>query len=153
MRKRLLILLIIIVILFGALLALIAYSLRQGGITSNKKSQDNTTFQEEVKKIVGSENVTLIGESPNDMFPVKPTRISIKDEQLDIFEFETTDQANKEALRVSSDGTDIQNYGRMDWGKMPHFYKQGRIIVFYVGDNAETLDVLNNTLGKQFAGK
>ena len=39
------------------------------------------------------------------------------------------------------------------WVAPPHFYKAGRIIILYIGENATVMDVLNSLLGVQFAGR
>jgi len=39
------------------------------------------------------------------------------------------------------------------WVAPPHFYKAGRIIVLYVGENAAVTEALDTVLGPQFAGK
>jgi hypothetical protein len=39
------------------------------------------------------------------------------------------------------------------WVGAPHFYKQGRLLVLYVGDNAKAKKTLDAVLGQQFAGQ
>jgi hypothetical protein len=41
----------------------------------------------------------------------------------------------------------------VSWMATPHFFKKGRILVLYVGDNTETLGLLESVLGAQFAGR
>jgi hypothetical protein len=41
----------------------------------------------------------------------------------------------------------------MSWMATPHFYKTGRILVLYVGDDQKVIDVLTGALGPQFAGQ
>jgi hypothetical protein len=40
----------------------------------------------------------------------------------------------------------------MMWMATPHFFKSGSLLVLYVGDDAEILDLLKDSLGDQFAG-
>lgn len=40
----------------------------------------------------------------------------------------------------------------VDWIALPHLFRSGRVIVLYVGGDAETLLALRAVLGEQFAG-
>jgi hypothetical protein len=156
MKKRLIILLAIIILLFGALVALVLIGVRLGGgnpFTPEQPTYDYNAFVEQSRQIKGAENVNTIDESPNDILSVQPKRISIGEDQLDVFEFSSANDAASEAKKVSSDGSQIDGYGSIDWGESPHFYRKGKIIVFYVGDNSQTLEVLRQVFGAQFAGK
>ncbi len=39
------------------------------------------------------------------------------------------------------------------WVAPPHFYKKEKLIVLYVGDDNNVLDILEGVLGTQFAGR
>jgi hypothetical protein len=39
------------------------------------------------------------------------------------------------------------------WVGAPHFFKQGRLLVLYVGDTEKVLGALAVVLGRQFAGR
>jgi hypothetical protein len=68
-----------------------------------------------------------------------------------VFEYKDSAAAEAEAARVSPDGMSIGET-RPSWGFTPHFYKAGRIIVLYVGDDEDVLNILESSLGPQFAG-
>jgi hypothetical protein len=57
-----------------------------------------------------------------------------------------------DAVLVDADGGSIGT-SMVTWVATPHFYKKGRILVLYIGDNAETLKALESVLGPQFAGR
>lgn len=40
----------------------------------------------------------------------------------------------------------------IEWPKNPHFYKKGKIIVQYIGEDKEIVTDLDKIMGKQFAG-
>jgi hypothetical protein len=40
----------------------------------------------------------------------------------------------------------------VSWIDTPHFYQSGNIIVLYVGNTAEVIEILLEALGPQFAG-
>jgi hypothetical protein len=39
------------------------------------------------------------------------------------------------------------------WLAAPHFYKEGRTLALYVGDDQAILELLEGALGSQFAGR
>ena len=70
--------------------------------------------------------------------------------------------AETETGFVSRDGFDLlrppdsEDEGfaaHVDWIGPPHWYQAGRITVLYIGENQKTLDMLENLLGLQFAGR
>lgn len=77
--------------------------------------------------------------------------ININGEALQVFEYATPARANTDAKQVSADGTTIGT-SKPTWIASPHFFKSGKLIVLYIGENQTVLDVLRTTLGNQFAG-
>jgi hypothetical protein len=57
-----------------------------------------------------------------------------------------------DAAQVAPDGGSIGT-SMVTWVATPHFYKTGRILVLYVGDDQAILDLLEGALGPQFAGR
>ena len=68
------------------------------------------------------------------------------------FEYESEEAMEGEAAQVAPDGGSIGTT-MVTWVDVPHFYKAGRIIVLYVGSDAEVLSLLESVLGPQFAGR
>ena len=111
--------------------------------------------------------VEEIGDSPvpggEPIFSVTGKIIRIKDENnIPILEYRTEVAAETETGFVSRDGFDLlrlpdsKDEGfavHVDWIESPHWYQAGRIIVLYIGENQKTLDMLENLLGMQFAGR
>jgi len=88
--------------------------------------------------------------------------IEINGENLIVWEYGDEATAATEAKFVLPDGFDIKKppnaedegiAAHIDWIAPPHWYKSGRIIVLYVGKNQETIDLLENLLGRQFTGR
>jgi len=77
--------------------------------------------------------------------------ISVDGQDVQAFEFDSASTADAAAEEVSPDGTSV-GASIMMWMATPHFYKSGRLIVLYVGDQQETMDLLADVLGPQFAG-
>jgi hypothetical protein len=65
--------------------------------------------------------------------------------------------AESAASRISPDGYGIAGASPgiaqfVDWTDTPHFFKKGRLIVYYVGNEEPVLKVLEGVLGPQFSG-
>lgn len=78
--------------------------------------------------------------------------ISVNGEDIQVFEYESTEAMEAEASQVAPDGGSIGT-SMVTWIDTPHFYKVGRIIVLYVGSDAATLELLEQMIGPQFAGR
>lgn len=96
--------------------------------------------------------VESAGEVEQPFFSVRGRVLKITNQSVQVFEFKDAEQAEKEALEISANGT-IIGKTVIDWVVPPHFYKQGRLIVVYVGNQSETLALLNKLLGTQIAGE
>jgi hypothetical protein len=92
---------------------------------------------------------------------VQGRTLAVNGEQLQVYEYASLVDANKQAARISPDGTaftTVSSSGmqvgatQVDWVKPPHLYKAGRIIVIYIGTNNAVMHLLEGILGKQFAG-
>ncbi len=95
--------------------------------------------------------VELVEDLEDSSFSVPGKVISLDGEQVQVFEFSSATEAQNASLIVSKDGTEIGN-SVIRWMDTPHFYTQDRLIVLYVGHSPDTLDLLENLLGPQFAG-
>jgi len=78
--------------------------------------------------------------------------VTFDGESIQVFEYDSAETMESDALLVSPDGGAIGT-SMVTWVATPHFYKKGRILVLYVGDNAQTLELLESILGTQFAGR
>ncbi len=96
--------------------------------------------------------VTPKGSITQPFFSVNGYIISVDEEDVQVFEYASTNEAEKEAQKVSPDGGSVGT-SMMSWVDTPHFYKKERIIVIYIGDNRKILDSLNSAVGQQFAGR
>jgi hypothetical protein len=85
-------------------------------------------------------------------FSVTGQIITVNGEQVQVYEYANDDGANTDAARISPDGGTIGN-SMVDWIAPPHFYKVGQLIVLYVGTSKTVINILETTLGTQFAGR
>lgn len=77
--------------------------------------------------------------------------INISGQDVQVFEYDSVADADAESDFVSPDGSSVGT-SIMTWIATPHFYKSGRVIVLYVGEQNDTIDTLEAALGIQFAG-
>jgi hypothetical protein len=100
------------------------------------------------------------GEIREPFFDIEGRRVAVNESNIEVYEYANVEAMEAEASWVSSDGFsirkgkegDIWEVCFVDWIATPHFYKAGRIIVFYCGDNDSIISLLEHTLGTQFAG-
>jgi hypothetical protein len=96
--------------------------------------------------------VSTGGEVPVSLFDGAAGQTYIVDDaELQVYQFEDEAAAEAAAATVSSDGGMINDIS-MRWAGTPHFYRMGDTIIFYVGDDAATLERLNGSFGTPFAG-
>ncbi len=92
------------------------------------------------------------GDVEQPFFSVKGQVIKVNGQDIQVFEYADDIAADTEAALVSPDGGSIGTTMPF-WVAPPHFYKAGRIIVLYIGENGAVIDVLESVLGVQFAGR
>jgi len=93
-------------------------------------------------------------------YDVEGRRVTVNESTIEVYEYANAEAMEAEASCVSPDGFGItKEWGdgnglgkQVSWINPPHFYKAGRIIVFYCGDNDSISSLLGNALGTQFAG-
>ena len=101
------------------------------------------------------------GEIDEEFFDIEGRRVAVNESAIEVYEYANAEAMEAEASCVSPDGfgftfktenSDIWEVCQVSWINPPHFYKAGRIIVFYCGDNGSIINLLGNALGTQFAG-
>ncbi len=95
--------------------------------------------------------VEKVGEVQQPFFSVPGQVVSLNGSEVQLFVYADAASAQKEAAQVSPEGTAVGT-NMMAWLATPHFYRSGRAIALYVGDNAATLTLLETVFGPQFAG-
>lgn len=83
---------------------------------------------------------------------VEGKMIKIGDQDVQVFQYSEAAQANAQAALVSPDGGAVGT-NKIRWIGSPHFYKKGKLLVLYLGDDAKVLKALDAVLGRQFAGR
>jgi hypothetical protein len=85
-------------------------------------------------------------------FTVKGQIIQVNGVDVQVFEYEAAEDMEANAAQVAPDGGSIGT-SMVTWMATPHFFKSGRVLVLYVGDDNAVYDLLKGVLGEQFAGR
>ncbi len=85
-------------------------------------------------------------------FSVPGRILGVDGEDVQVFEYATPLSAYAEAAQVAPDGKAIGRFVDINWIATPHFYKRGRVIAIYIGENPALTRLLSKILGLQFAG-
>jgi len=115
--------------------------------------QDYDSFVDDLRAAGATlEHETLPQVIVQDFFSVTGQVFKVNGEEVQLFEYSNQSEAEAEAALVSPDGSSVGT-SMPFWMAPPHFYKAGRIIVLYVGDNPAVTKALEAVLGRQFAGQ
>jgi hypothetical protein len=126
---------------------------KPSGPVSSSTVQDYDSFIGDLRAAGATvEHDTLPQVIVQDFFSVTGQVFKVNGEDVQLFEYNSQSEAEAEAALVSPDGSSIGT-SMPFWMAPPHFYKAGRIIVLYVGENAAVIEALDKVLGPQFAGK
>lgn len=85
----------------------------------------------------------------NGYFAVPAQTVAVNGARLSAFEYTGADAAAEDAARVSADGQP-NPLARISWVSTPRFYRQGSLIVLYVGCTPDIVQALDATLGAAF---
>lgn len=116
---------------------------------TNSGVMDYSRLIDGLKK--GESTVQTGGEISQPFFSVEGKIIKVNNEDVQVFEYKDESAMETEASQVSPNGSSIGTT-MLTWVSVPHFYKDGKIIVIYVGDNVTITGALKEVLGAQFAG-
>ena len=78
--------------------------------------------------------------------------LTVNEEAVQVFEFDSTEEAATAASTVSADGSSIGT-SIVTWVAPPHFYQVGKLIAIYVGIDSGVINILKEAMGSQFAGR
>lgn len=98
-------------------------------------------------------------------FSVQRKNIKVNGENVNVYEYDNKALADEDAALIDPDGFGMSRVDETGtgiaaaWSPIgpPHFYKKGKLIVYYVdishGSDLSTRNLLENILGLQFAGQ
>jgi len=83
---------------------------------------------------------------------VEGRMVTLNGEGVQVFEYPDAAQMEAQAAQISPTGTAVGT-SRVHWIAPPHFFKRGRVLVLYVGEDRSVIEALEAALGGQFAGQ
>ena len=95
---------------------------------------------------------TAAGDVEQPFLSIKGVMVKVHGEDVQVFQYPSVAEMETAAAPISRDGMAVGTR-KIFWVGPPHFFKQGRLLVLYVGDNDKVLKALEAVLGRQFAGK
>ncbi len=94
-----------------------------------------------------------MGEAIQQPFLSVPGQIvQVNGADVQVFEYASAEDMGVEASQVTEDGSPIGT-STITWIAPPHFYRSGRLLVLYVGEDTAVIELLESVLGPQFAGR
>jgi hypothetical protein len=97
-------------------------------------------------------SVKVVGEVDQPFLSVTGTMIKLRGEDVQVFQYSSAKEMEAQAALISRDGTAVGTR-KIHWIGSPHFFKQGRVLVLYVGQDTKVEKALEAVLGPQFAGQ
>ena len=121
-------------------------------VVGEQPNQMATNYASLVDNLKSTGASVEIGESVSQpFFTTQGQVIKLSGEDIQVFEYISEEEAIKESMQVSTDGSSVGTT-MISWIDTPHFYQTGKIIILYVGNNPEMIEILSEVLGPQFAG-
>ena len=128
------------------------------GTLSPKPVTDYTTLLRYLRD--SSVSIAEEGAIDEEFLDIVGKKVAVNESTIQVYEYANVEAMESEASWVSSDGFSIRKEKEggiweichVNWIASPHFYKAGRIIVIYVGEDNSIISLLENALGTQFAG-
>jgi hypothetical protein len=82
--------------------------------------------------------------------PVAAQVLSVDGASVQVFELDDEERARAQAARIAPDASRVGSTP-LAWPAPPHFYRAGRAIVLYMGDDPRVLAHLAQVLGEPIA--
>ena len=95
---------------------------------------------------------SAVGDVEQPFFSIKGVMIKVHGEDVQVFQYANAAAVDAEAAPISRDGMAVGTR-KIFWVGPPHFFKQGKLLVLYVGNDDKVLKALEAVLGRQFAGQ
>ena len=120
-----------------------------------KQQEKSTTIKnaETLKKVLNKKQIDVSIKGNATQAPVLGSGkvISINNEEVQVYEYESYDKALLVSHQIAPDGYTINNIV-YDWEIPPHFFQKDNVLVFYLGSNSTVITALFEALGPQIAG-
>lgn len=139
-----------LILLFVLAVAATACDSRLAAQTTQPAAADHAGLMDRLRAAGAS--VEVAGEVEQPFLSVTGAMIKVGGEDVQVFQYSSAAEVEAQAALVSPDGGAVGT-SKPHWVGPPHFYKKGRLLVLYVGDDDKVLMALDAALGRQFAGR
>src|SRR6266545_4184929 len=137
-------LLLILVFVFAYAISACGQNATSNASTKPLSVEDQASLLSALK---AADATVEVGDSiTQDFFSVEGQTVKVNGADLQVFEYENAPAMEKDASQVAPDGGSIGT-SMVTWIDTPHFYKAGRIIVLYLGNDQTILGLLNKAMG------
>lgn len=133
----------------------ISLMIAQFGCTKAGNNEGDYSLDQFVSDMKAKSYEFEVKDASRDFLPTERKRILVGNEAIEIYIYRSSRAMEKDSQRIDRDGSGYSNgfkSVKVSWISYPHFYKKGRIIVQYVGENQKIISDLKAILGEQFAG-
>jgi hypothetical protein len=149
------IVIVLMVLLLGLACSPQATSAPEASATPNPAVQggeveDQTSLIDALR--AGGAKVELGDTVEQAFFTVAGQILKVNGKDVQVFEYESAEKMEADAAQIAPDGGSIGT-SMVTWVEPPHFFKSGRVLVLYVGEDKAVIDLLKGALGEQFAGR
>ncbi len=96
--------------------------------------------------------VTVAGGVHQPLLSIDGRIVYLDGESLQVFEYSDVASAAADTARIWSNGSGSDSV-IVDWVDSPHLYRNGRLLVIYVGESSRIQSLVSALLGPQFAGR
>lgn len=127
------------------------------GASNNQSPESQENIMEDKADLIEALQAAGAEVEPGDtieqvFFSVPGEILQVNGTDVQVYEYESAEAMGTEASQVSQDGGSIGT-SMINWMEAPHFFRSGRLLVLYVGEDQAILDLLQGILGEQFAGR
>lgn len=144
---------VLIAILLGSACSPQATPVAESSVTPNAPLGSNVEDQSSLIDTLRASGAEVgVGESVKQaFFTVTGQILKVNGKDVQAFEYESAERMEAHAGQVAPDGGSIGT-SMVTWVEPPHFFKSGRVLVLYVGEDPEAINLLRSALGDNSQG-
>ena len=127
-------------------------------VSCAKKASGDDFDYKALSESLTESGFSYVEETPDSDFSflsVARQPLIVGDEIISVYEYKSNKDMEKDSKYVDKNGLGISKPGggvRISWISKPYFFKRGKLIVNYVGEDEKILSFLTEHFGSEFAG-
>lgn len=84
--------------------------------------------------------------APGDPFSVDAQRLTADGHELGVYEYVDASSRERDSSTILADGWSV-NGTQVEWTGAPHFWIRGRVVILYLGSDAEVIAMVTAAIG------